>query len=219
MDEIIISGNKVSLRNVQEIKNLNVEDFYGKLSMSVGVRTPILPEKVICYAAKENTHIYMTHLEPCTVTLNVKLQQETKVYDVKLPHIYFFHTYVNLAFDRLHVFGSNTKVYGTEDILCRLPFRNLYCDCRVCQGNGLTFELEGSLMSKICKVEKHFWDSTFNRDLDTVYLASAPKEWAGKGDPIEYWSDLSKDENFDACEVEWINVMSCSRMIDKILKE
>ena len=222
LEEIIISGSSVLLRNVEEVKRINVDDFYASLTKTLLTETPILPDRVVYYAALDEKKLFVTHKQPCMEKLNVlKIindEDSVEAYEVSHPHIYMFHLFVNLAFEQLYVYGANEKIRATDEFLLKLPLKNLHPDCKVCLGDDLRFKLEGSFQAKMLRVERHFWDSAFNSDLDNNYLSVAPVEWKGNGDPIEHWAKQSADASFDPCKVNWIKHLSWQATVKAILR-
>ncbi len=217
MDEILIIGNVVSLRSVSETKKISTEEFYESLSQCVGMMTPFLPPAVVFYAARENVSVYVTHHQPQMRDVKVKYSDDNEEeFEIKLPHLYFFHKYQYSAFDDLFVFAAKEQVYSVADNLFRIPLKNLYVDGRVCLGDDLKFNLEGRMSGKIARVENYFWNSVFNSDLDSTYRNAAPGEWSC--DPLSYWEELSKNEEFDPCEVNWRKHKNWKEQIDIILE-
>lgn len=228
MDEILISGNQVILRNVSEEKRVATSDFYEALSRGMGMRTPILPEGVMFYAGKEGRHLYATHEPPRTAILKVLGRDEAKEddeieYSLKMPHTYFFHLFVGAAFEALYVYACTRVVERASDTLCILPVKNLWPGGKVCLGNDLKFDLEGSVAMKIGRVQAHFWGSTFNDDLSQHYEKDMPKEIAqagqGEEEHFEAWARLSTAEGFDPCKLSWKPHMPFSEAVDRILGE
>ena len=209
MDEILITGGKVVLRSVQETRTVTVDDFYESLSLSAGIRTPILPERVIFYAAKNERRLYLTHQHPAVKKINVRGEDGTAEYYLSLPHVYFLHSYFNCAMEKLYVFCSGKPVNDTSDTLCRLPLKNIHGDGSVCIGDDLKFSLEGRLDDKIAGTENFFWESMFNSDLDTYFQGALPEIFkqgmspAECMDPLLVWDRLSTDSDFHVSEVKW----------------
>ena len=224
MEEINISGDLVTLRSVQTLKQISVEDLLGSLQASAGLRTPILPEGVIYYAAKNSKRLYVRCRKPGPVTLNwkiVKKDETTLQSTVKLPWVYFFHTYTGNAFEDLYVFCSADRIEDAGETLCRLPIKNQGSNCSICLGSDLKFGLDGRMSGKLARVEDHFWNSTFNSDLEDNFYESCP-DWltaAGKDDedPFIAWERLSADAAFDPCKVEWVRYRKWSEIVDTIL--
>ncbi len=149
MDEILIIGNVVSLRSVCETKKISTEESYQSLSQCVGMMTPFLPPAVIFYGARENISVYVTHHQPQMRNVKVKYSDDNEEeFEIKLPHLYFFHKYQYSAFDDLFVFGAKEQVYSVADNLFRVPLKNLYVDGRVCLGDDLKFNQEGRISGK-----------------------------------------------------------------------
>ncbi|MDD5598631.1 MAG: hypothetical protein PHV82_11855 [Victivallaceae bacterium] len=217
MDEILIQGDMVSLRSVSETRKVSTGEFYESLSLAAGMMTPILPQSVIFYAAREGRNIFVTHETPQLRKLKVKHGNQEKEYSVKLPHVYFFHKYQYSAFEDLFVYGANFPAEALTDMLHILPLKNLYADCRVCLGRDLKFNLEGRLSGKIIKVEDHFWNSVFNSDLDGNYKTAAPEGW--EGDPLSYWQILSEEPDFDPCEIQWQQWGTWKDVVNKLLEK
>lgn len=224
MDEILITGGKVVLRSVQETKTVTVDDFYESLSLSAGIRTPILPERVIFYAAKNERRLYLTHQQPVVKKINVRGDDGTAEYCLSLPHVYFLHSYFNCAMEKLYVFCSGEPVNDSSDTLCRLPLKNIYGDCSVCIGDDLKFSLEGRLDDKIAGTENFFWESMFNSDLDTYFQIALPEIFrqggspAGSGDPLAVWERLGEDGDFHVAEVKWKTFSKLSEIANDLLE-
>ena len=70
MDEIEICGGLVTLRSVNVLKQISVEDFQNSVIAASGQRTPILPDGVVFYAAKDGTRLYVRCRPPGPATLN-----------------------------------------------------------------------------------------------------------------------------------------------------
>ncbi len=216
MEEILIQNGSVVLRSVNEIKKIRTEDLYGSMAAYIGARTPILPERVISYASKESKRIYVTHEVPEKHIVNVIKGGAHEQYEIKTPHVYFFHRFVNAAFDDLFAYSSNAELKSTNEVLCRLPLKNLYQDGKVCLGNDIKFNLTGSVSGKIARIENHFWNSNFNGDLESIYMGSGPSEW--NDEPLVSWQKLSEEESFDPCSVNWQKYKPFSEIIDNLLE-
>jgi hypothetical protein len=215
MEEILIQNGSVVLRSVNEIKRIKTEDLYSSMAVYIGTRTPILPERAICYASKESRILFVTHEAPESHIVKVDEEDDIAEYQIKTPHIYFFHRFVNAAFDDLYVYCSNTQVKSAGEILCKIPLKNIYGNGRVCMGNDIKFDLTGTVTGKIARVENHFWNSTFNSDLDSAYTAACPSEWSDE--PLVSWRNLSVDDSFEPCSVNWQKYKTFSEVIDEIL--
>jgi hypothetical protein len=219
MEEIIIQDGSVCLRSVQELKRIRTEDFYRSLVSSLGVQTPLLPERTLFYGNNNDKRVYCIYRPPEQTVINVKDREgELREYNLKLPHLYFFHRFINSAFDELYVYCSREKVRNTTDMLCYIPLKNLFMDGHVCMGNDLKFGLEGSDAAKINMVEQHFFGSAFNSDLDGAYKEHAPDAWINH-DPIEYWQQLSQQSDFDPTKVEWKKYHAWDEVIKKLMRE
>lgn len=216
MEEIIISGDLVSLRSVSEVRKISTSDFYASVSLAAGMMTPILPQPVIFYAAKESRNVLVTHSAPQLRTLKVRYDSDEYEYTVRLPHVYFFHLYHYSAFEDLYVFGAKSQIQTLNEQLYLLPLKNLYSDCRVCLGRGLKFDMEGRLSGKIARVENHFWNSVFNSDLDSNYRGAAPADW--DEDPLTYWDRLSENDDFDPCKEDWQQWKIWKEVVDDLLE-
>ena len=219
MEEIVIQNGSVCLRSVQELKRIRTEDFYQSLSAQLGVQTPILPERTLYYANRGDKRVYCIHRPPEKAVISVRdRDDELLEYTLKLPHLYFFHRFVNAAFDELYVYCSGEKVRSGQDMLCHVPLKNLFQNGRVCLGSDLKFGLEGSDATKILRVEQHFRCSAFNSDLDTAYHGHAPESWSGH-EPIEHWQKLSDQVDFDPGQVDWQPHCCWSDAVNRILEE
>ncbi|HCE42893.1 MAG TPA: hypothetical protein DET40_05045 [Lentisphaeria bacterium] len=226
MDEILITGGKVVLRSVQETRTVTVDDFFESLSRSAGVRTPVLPERVIFYAARSEHRLYLTHQQPSVRKINVRTSDdEIAEYSLSLPHVYFLHSYFNCALDKLYVFCSGLAVSDSSDNLCRLPLKNIHVDGAVCIGDDLKFSLEGRLDDKITATENFFWESTFNSDLDTNFQNALPEIFkqgnspAESEDPLMVWERLSTDSGFNVSEVKWKSFGKLGDIATDLLEE
>ena len=226
MDEILITGGKIVLRSVQELKTVTVDDFYESLLQSAGVRTPVLPERVVFYAAKNERRLYMTHQHPAVKEIKVRGgDDEIREYSLKLPHVYFLHSYFNSAMEKLHVFCSGRVVDDGVDTLCRLPLKNIHEDGLVCIGDDLKFNIKGRLDDKITGTEDFFWESTFNSDLDTHFQSALPEVFkrgsssAESADPLAVWDRLSMDSSFDVATVKWKTFAKLGELASKLLEE
>ena len=226
MDEILITGGKVVLRSVQETKTVTVDDFYEAMSRSAGVRTPVLPERVIFYAARGERRLYMTHQRPAVKTIKVRGgDDEITDYTISLPHVYFLHHYFNCAMESLYVFCSGEALGDSADMLYRLPLKNIHGDGLVCIGDDLKFNLEGRLDDKIGKTENFFWESVFNSDLDTHFENALPEIFK-RGmspreteEPLAVWERLSTDSGFKVSEVKWKSLSSMSAIATDLLED
>jgi len=224
MEEINISGDLVILRSVQTLKQISVEDLLGSLQASAGLRTPILPDGVIYFAAKSSKRLYVRCRKPGPVTLNWKTEkndEEMIQSTLKLPWVYFFHTYTGHAFEDLYVFCSAERIEDAGDMLCRLPIKNQGQNCSICMGSDLKFSLEGRMSGKLARVEDHFWNSTFNSDMEDNFYNSCPG-WLKDAvkddeDPFITWERFSADSNFDPCKMEWVKYRKWSEVVDTIL--
>ena len=223
MDEILITGGKVVLRSVQETKTVTVDDFYESLSQSAGIRTPVLPERVIFYAARNERKIYMTHQRPAAKTIKVRnTDDEIEEYTLSLPHVYFIHCYFNCAMENLYVFCSGEALGDSSDMLYKLPLKNIHGDGLVCIGDDLKFNLEGRLNDKIEATENFFWESVFNSDLDSYFLGALPKVFNGDDegeDPLIVWERLSTDKGFQVSEVKWKSFSRLSEIATKLMED
>jgi hypothetical protein len=216
MDEILITGNVVSLRSVSETKKVTTQEFYESLAITAGMVTPILPPQVIFYAARGHMNVFATHQPPQEKTICIWQGGQEQHFTIKLPHVYFFHKFHYSAFDDLLVFGAKEQAHSMTDMLYHLPLKNLYGDGRVCLGDDLKFNLEGRLQGKIIRVENYFWNSKFNSDLDSTYRSFCPQEW--DGDPLTKWERLSREEGFDPCLVNWKKYKNWKEFTDILLE-
>ena len=223
MDEILISGGKVVLRSVQEIKTVTVDDFYESLSQSAGIRTPVLPERVIFYAARNERRLYLTHQSPAVKTIKVRDSDDNiSEYSLGLPHIYFLHVYFNCAMVKLYVFCSGEPVNDSSEMLCRLPLKNIHGDGLVCIGDDLKFSLEGRLDDKLETTESFFWESVFNSDLDSYFRDALPKVFNGDdegGDPFIVWERLTTETGFDVTKIKWKSFSTLSEIATDLLED
>ena len=215
MEEIVIKGDCIVLQDVSEIKRIPTDEFYMGLMKLQNISTPVFPLGVVHYSSKDNKRIYVTLQKPCERTINIREHEEDRQYSVKVPYIYFIHEYINNAFENLYVFCSNSEIDSDSDMLCKIPLKNIYQDGRVCLGNSLKFDLTGKLKQKLNHTEMYFWDSHFNSDLDSYYLDAAPEIL--EGEPIENWSELSDDNDFNPCDIEWLKYKSLSQILNAIL--
>ncbi|HBC87079.1 MAG TPA: hypothetical protein DCZ94_09010 [Lentisphaeria bacterium] len=225
MDEILITGGKVVLRSVQETRSVTVDDFYESLSQSAGIRTPVLPERVVFYASKNERKIYLTHQQPAVKEIDVRTVDDTiREYSLSLPHVYFMHVYFNSAMENLYVYCSGVSVNDTADMLCRLPLKNIHDDGLVCIGDDLKFSLEGRLGDKIAGTENFFWESKFNSDLDDSFQKALPEVFkqgrspAESADPLAVWERLSSDSGFKVSEVKWKPLAKLSEIATDLLE-
>jgi hypothetical protein len=226
MDEILITGGKVVLRSVQETKTVTVDDFYESLSQSAGIRTPVLPERVIFYAARNERRLYLTHQSPVVKTINVRGGDDNiSEYSLGLPHIYFLHVYFNCAMEKLLVFCSGETVTDSSDMLCRLPLKNIHSDGLVCIGDDLKFSLEGRLDDKLETTEDFFWESVFNSDLDTCFQSALPEIFkhglspAENANPLAVWERLASDSGFDVSKIKWKSFSKLSEIATDLLED
>ncbi len=211
MEEVIIRGDTVVLREVSEVKRISTTDFHQQLMKSQNISTPILPASVIHFTRKDSKRIYVTMHKPQKRTIKI-LDGEITEHEIMLPFIYFIHEYVNNAFENLFIFCANKELDSDEEILCKVPLKNIHPSGRVCLGNDLRFNLIGKLKQKLSQTEAYFWNSNFNSDLDLHYMASAPELL--EETPIENWAELS-DDDFNPCEIDWKEYLP----LDKILQE
>ncbi len=229
MDEILITGGKVVLRSVQETKTVTVDDFYGALAQSAGLRTPVLPERVIFYAARNQRRLYLTHQRPIVKSINVRGGNDDIIeYRLGLPHVYFMHVYYNCAMEALYVFCSGEAIDDSADMLYKLPLKNIHRDGLVCIGNDLKFSLEGRLDDKLDTTEKFFWESVFNSDLDSCFQEALPKVFKGddnEGDddegeaPLIVWERLSAESGFQVSEVKWKPFSSLNEIAGNLMED
>ncbi len=210
MDEILITGDRAILRSVQEVKAVSIDDFYEELAKSAGIRTPVLPERVIFYASKNERKIYLTHQHPGVKKINVRIDSgSVREYSLSLPHVYFMHAYFNSAMESLYAYCSAEPVNDTADMLYKLPLKNIHADGLVCIGDDLKFNLDGRLADKIARTEDFFWESKFNSDLDTNFQRSLPEVFkqgmspAESKDPLLVWERMSFDQSFDPSRLSW----------------
>ena len=219
MEEIIIQNGSVCLRSVQELKRIRTEDFYQSLAAKLGMQTPLLPERTLFYGNLGERRVYCIHRAPEKAVISVKnSDDELREYTLKLPHLYFFHRFVNAAFDELYVYCSGEKIRGAQDMLYHVPLKNLFQNGRVCLGSDLKFSLEGSDATKVLLVEQHFRCSAFNSDLDGAYKDHAPAAWSGH-DPIEHWQSLSDQPEFDPAGVDWRQHCCWSDAVNRIMED
>ncbi|MCX6984082.1 MAG: hypothetical protein NT118_04925, partial [Lentisphaerae bacterium] len=226
MDEILITGGKVVLRSVQETKTVTVDDLYAALSQSAGLRTPVLPERVIFYAAKSERRLYLTHQHPAVKTIKVRgSDDEITKYSLSLPHVYFMHVYFNCAMEKLYVFCSGEAVTDSSDTMCKLPLKNIHGDGLVCIGDDLKFSLEGRLDDKLETTENFFWESVFNSDLDSCFIGALPEVFKRgmspreSADPLAVWERLSADIGFQVSEVKWKSFSKLSEIATDLLED
>ena len=226
MDEILITGGKVVLRSVQETKTVTVDDFYAALSQSAGLRTPVLPERVIFYAAKSERRLYLTHQHPVMKTIKVRnADDEIVEYSLSLPHVYFMHVYFNCAMEKLYVFCSGKALNDSSDTMCKLPLKNIHGDGLVCIGDDLKFSLEGRLDDKIAATENFFWESVFNSDLDSCFTDALPEVFKRgmspreSGDPLLVWERLSTEIGFQVSGVKWKSLSKLSEIATDLLED
>ncbi len=217
MEQIVIKGDSVILQSVTEEKRISTEDFHKQLMKSQNMSTPILPQRVIHYSKKDKVHIYVTMQAPTSNTIKIQdnnNSDEQGDYSLKLPYIYFIHKYINFAFEKLYIFCSNQEISNEDDLLYLLPLKNLYSDGNVCLGNDLKFDLQGKLKQKLTYTEQYFWNSNFNSDLDSHYSSTAPAVIEGK--PIENWAELSKDDSFNPCDIDWRAYLTLEKTLTNI---
>ncbi len=218
MDEILITGGRAVLRSVQEAKAVTIDDFYDELARSAGVRTPILPERVIFYAARSEYKLYMTHQAPAAKRIKVRLNGlPTREYSLSLPHVYFMHLYYNAALDSIYVFCSGGPVHETTDMLYRLPLKNIHGDGLVCIGDDLKFDIAGRFGEKIGKTEDFFWDSLFNSDLDSAFSSALPDVFRDD-DPLAKWEQMSSEPGFDPAKIHWKRNRTLNETVNILLE-
>jgi len=219
MEEIIIQEGSVCLRSVQELKRIRTEDFYQSLAARLGMQTPILPERTLFYGNLGERRVYCIHRPPEKAVISVKnSDDELREYALKLPHLYFFHRFVNAAFDELYVYCSGEKIRSGQDMLYHLPLNNLYQNGRVCLGSDLKFSLDGSDATKVLLVEQHFRGSAFNSDLESYRKEHTPASWSGY-DPVEHWQELSAQPDFDPAGVDWRPHCCWSDAVNRIMED
>jgi len=225
MDEILITGGRAVLRSVQEVKAVSIDDFYEELAKSAGVRTPVLPERVIFYAARNERKIYLTHQHPAVKRIDVRMgANSVHEYSLFLPHVYFMHAYFNSAMENLYVYCSGGLVNDTTDMLCKLPLKNIHADGLVCIGDDLKFNLDGRLADKIARTENFFWESKFNSDLDSNFQRALPELFkqgmspAESEDPLLVWQRMSLDQSFDTAKISWKPLAKLSEIATDLLE-
>jgi hypothetical protein len=59
MEQIVICGNRVELQEVKTVQAISAESFKQSLRKTMGVVTPVLPKRVVLYAAKNNRQFYL----------------------------------------------------------------------------------------------------------------------------------------------------------------
>ncbi|MFH1421681.1 MAG: hypothetical protein ABIH42_03070 [Planctomycetota bacterium] len=52
MEQIVICGNMVELQELKSVKIITTDSFKESLRNAMGVVTPVLPRRVVLYAAK-----------------------------------------------------------------------------------------------------------------------------------------------------------------------
>ncbi len=218
MDEILITGGRAVLRSVQEVKAVSIDDFYEELAKSAGVRTPVLPERVVFYAARNERKIYLTHQHPAVKKIDVRVDTDSvHEYSLSLPNVYFMHEYFNSAMENLYVYCSGAMVNETSDTLCKLPLKNIHQDGLVCIGDDLKFNLDGRLSDKIARTENFFWESKFNSDLDNNFQRALPDVFKDD-DPLAAWERMSSEQSFDPSKISWKPLAKLSEIATDLLE-
>ena len=166
MDEIIVTGGYAILRNVQEVKRVRTEDLLSSVAATAGVRTPLLPGGALLFACKGMRKALVTCRLPDKGAFKVKDVDGLETLEIAYPWLVFVHLFEGMAYESMRVYGATERPNSEDAELLKLPFRNLYADCKVCMGRDLKFSLQGSFASKAAAAERHFFDSAFNSDLD-----------------------------------------------------
>lgn len=218
MEEIIVTGGYAILRNVQEVKRVRTDALLASVAATSGMRTPLLPKGALLFACKGMRKAIATCRLPEKTAFNVKGgDDEIESLEIAHPWLVFVHVFEGMAYESLHVYGAARRISSEGDTLFKLPFRNLYADCKVCMGRDVKFALQGSFASKAEAAERHFFESSFNGDLDGN--AAMPEGWAcSEGqNPMHLWAEKSAENDFNPLEVSWKVAGVFSDVIDGLI--
>ena len=219
MDEIIVTGGYAILRNVQEVKRVRTEDLLSSVAATAGVRTPLLPGGALLFACKGMRKALVTCRLPDKGAFKVKDVDGLETLEIAYPWLVFVHLFEGMAYESMRVYGATERPNSEDAELLKLPFRNLYADCKVCMGRDLKFSLQGSFASKAAAAERHFFDSAFNSDLDGNAEDQLPEGWNSDDgrNPMQIWAEKSADESFAPMEIAWRKAGLLNEIIDEIM--
>ena len=221
MEEIIVSGGYAILRNVQEVKRVRTDDLLALVAATAGVRTPLLPEGSLLLACKGMRKILATCHPSGRNTFKTKSPDGLETLEIAHPWLVFVHVFEGMAYESMKVYGASMRPASEDEPLLRLPFRNLYSDCKVCMGRDVKFSLQGSFASKAEAAERHFFESAFNSDLDAHARTAMPEEegWNQEDsqNPMQIWAERSADEGFNPLNVPWRKAGLLGEILDGII--
>ena len=219
MDEIIVTGGYAILRSVQEVKRVRTEDLLSSVAAAAGVRTPLLPDGALLFACKGMRKALATCRPSGKEKFNVKDVDGLETLEIAYPWLVFIHVFEGMAYESMRIYGAVRRPSVEDEELLKLPFRNLYADCRVCMGRDLKFSLQGSFASKAEAAERHFFESAFNSDLDTNAVNALPESWISSDgrNPMQIWAERSAEEGFAPLDVPWLKAGLLNEVIDEIM--
>jgi hypothetical protein len=233
MEQIVICGNRVELQEVKTVQAISAESFKQSLRKTMGVVTPVLPKRVVLYAAKNNKQFYLVEKEPCVEKIKARKSRTTPArrqesdagvieHTICFPWVYFLLTFTGAAFDELRIFFTKLQITDTKDDLYYPPLPNLGNDCVVCLGGDFRFSIEGTMQAKISKVVSYYFGSEFNSDMNSVHNTRMPKEILKKqtqnGTLFEAW-EIATREGAEPCALSWHRYKSLQEVIEEIIGE
>ena len=220
MEEIVVAGGYAILRSVQEVKRVKTEDLLASVAATAGVATPLLPEVALLFACRGMRKLLATCRPPGRTAFKVK-GCDGKIERVELAHpwLVFMHIFEGMAYESMRIYGAARRPFSEEETLFKLPFRNLYSDCKICMGRDVKFELDGPFAAKAETAERHFYESVFNGDLDLHAEAALPEGWESGDelDAMRTWSRKSAEAGFDPLKVQWRSATELKELLGGIL--
>jgi len=231
MEQIVICGNRVELQEVKTVQAISAESFKQSLRKTMGVVTPVMPKRVVLYAAKNNKQFYLVEKEPCVEKIKSRKSRtapgrrpeshdEISEYSLCFPWVYFLLTFTGAAFEELRIFFTKSQITDTKDDLYYPPLPNLGNDCVVCLGGDFRFSIEGTMQAKISKVISYYFGSEFNSDMNSIHNTKMPKEILKKQTPngtlFEAWDALTK-EGAEPCALSWHRYKKLEEVIEEVV--
>jgi hypothetical protein len=233
MEQIVICGDRVELQEVKTVQTISTENFKQSLRKTMGVVTPVLPKRVVLYAAKKNKQFYLVEKEPGVEKIKARKSRtvpgrrqesnaEVAEHTICFPWVYFLLTFTGAAFDELRIFFAKSQIADTKDDLYYPPLPNLGNDCVVCLGGDFRFSIEGTMQAKISKVISYYFGSEFNSDMNSIHNTKMPKEILKKqtqnGTLFEAW-EIATREGAEPCALSWHRYKNLEEVIEEAIGE
>ena len=203
MNELIISGNTISLVEKKIIHTTTIDEFKQSLIDSAPMNTAILPIgcKAMASTPKNGSYVYVIERQPGITSFSFhkeKGRAETVAeYAISLPFIQF---YVKLracpmgyAFSGLYLSCTKKPIMDMKDDIFVLPIPNVFSggERKVCTG---AIEVSMGNPARICEeLIATFFAAPSNLDLSMDYPLALCKTGKGHEECLKEWQRLSED--------------------------